>query len=143
MHLTKRASYGLIAAVELARAAPGEPVSAAWIAERYGLPAPFIEKILRRLRQTGVVTSRQGRGGGYALAEPPAALSVRRVLEALGERLDLVDCLGTLPACHLAGACPTQDAWRDLNERFRGLLDTLSLADLGRRATCQPPRRAL
>lgn len=126
------ASYGLIAAVELARAEPGTPVSAAWIAERYGLPSPFIEKILHRLRQAGVVMSRQGRGGGYALTEAPKRVSVRRVLEALDERLDLVECLSTASACHLTGTCPTQGAWRELNARFRELLDTLSLDDLTR-----------
>jgi len=126
------ASYGLIAAVELARAEPGTPVSAAWIAARYGLPPPFIEKILHRLRQAGVVTSRQGRGGGYALTEAPKRVSVRRVLEALDERLDLVECLNTASACHLTGACPTQGAWRELNGRFRELLETLSLDDLMR-----------
>ncbi len=130
MQLTRKASYGLIAAVELARAPAGIPRSAGWIAERYDLPVAFIEKILHQLKQAGWVASRQGCCGGYALNVPAGRVSVRQVLEALGEGLDLVDCLDGGSSCKLTGVCPTKDAWRTINDRFRGLLDTISLADL-------------
>jgi Rrf2 family protein len=130
VQLTKKASYGLIAAVELARAPAGTPRSAAWIADRYDLPVAFIEKILHQLRQAGLVASRQGRGGGYTLPVEARRVSVRRVLEALGEGLDLVDCLGQATSCRLTGVCPTKDAWRTINDRFRELLDRISLDDL-------------
>ena len=130
MQLTKKASYGLIAAVELARAPADTPRSAAWIADRYNLPVAFIEKILHQLRRAGLVASRQGRGGGYTLHLEASRVSVRRVLEALGEGLDLVDCLGGETSCRLTGNCPTKDAWRTINDRFRDLLDGISLADL-------------
>jgi Rrf2 family protein len=130
VQLTKKASYGLIAAVELARAPANTPRSAAWIADRYDLPVAFIEKILHQLRRAGLVASRQGRGGGYTLPTEARRVSVRRVLEALGEGLDLVDCLGQATSCRLTGVCPTKDAWRTINDRFRDLLDKISLDDL-------------
>jgi Rrf2 family protein len=130
VQLTKKASYGLIAAVELARAPADTPRSAAWIADRYDLPVAFIEKILHELRRAGLVASRQGRGGGYTLPMEARRVSVRRVLEALGEGLDLVDCLGQATSCRLTGVCPTKDAWRTINDRFRDLLDRISLDDL-------------
>jgi Rrf2 family iron-sulfur cluster assembly transcriptional regulator len=130
VQLTKKASYGLIAAVELARAPEGTPRSAVWIAEQYDLPVAFIEKILHHLKRAGLVTSRQGRGGGYILELPADRVSVRRVLESLDECLDLVDCLDGGTSCRLTGVCPTKGAWRTINERFRDLLDTISLAEL-------------
>jgi DNA-binding IscR family transcriptional regulator len=33
-------------------------------------------------------------------------------------------------SCRLTGVCPTKGAWRTINERFRDLLDTISLAEL-------------
>jgi Rrf2 family transcriptional regulator, iron-sulfur cluster assembly transcription factor len=130
VQLTRKASYGLIAAVELARAPEGTPRSAAWIADRYDLPVAFIEKILHELKRAGWLTSRQGCCGGYALVVPAEQVSVRQILEALGEGLDLVDCLEGGSSCKLTGICPTKGAWRSINDRFRGLLDTISLADL-------------
>jgi len=130
MNLTKKSSYGLIATLELAHASEAVPQSASRIAEQYSLPVSFIEKILHELRQAGLVHSKQGRNGGYFLARPPQAISVRDVLEALGETLDLVGCLNSASRCELTDCCPTQGAWRHIDHRFKALLDSLSLQSL-------------
>jgi len=128
--LTKKSSYGLIAALELAANVSGRPVSAGVIASKYSLPAPFVEKILHQLKLADLVKARKGRGGGYYLAVDPASLSVRRVLEALDESLDLVGCLGPNSDCRLTRICPTKSAWAKIDQRFKELLDSLSLSDL-------------
>jgi len=130
MNLTKKSSYGLIATLELAHSSEESPQSAASIAERYSLPVPFIEKILHELRHAGIVSSKQGRTGGYYLSRSPETISVRDVLEALGESLDLVGCLNSESHCDLTDCCPTQGAWRHIDTRFKGLLDSLSLQSL-------------
>lgn len=130
MQLTKKSSYGLIAALELAGEPSGEPLSASSIADRYSLPHSFVEKILHQLRQAGLVTSTQGRHGGYRLARSPRRITVRQVLEALGESLDLVGCLGSGTPCELTSICPTKGAWAQLDGRFKEMLDSLSLGDL-------------
>ncbi len=130
MSFTKKSSYGLIAALELAAGVSESPVSAGRIAAKYSLPAPFVEKILHQLKLAGLVNARKGRGGGYYLTVDPATLSVRRVLEALDESLDLVGCLGPGSDCRLAQICPTKSAWAKIDQRFKALLDSLSLSDL-------------
>ena len=130
MNLTKKSSYGLIAALELAAASDVSPQSATSIAERYSLPVSFIEKILHELRHAGIVNSKQGRTGGYYLSRSPEDISVRDVLEALGESLDLVGCLNSESHCDLTDCCPTKGAWRHIDNRFKGLLDSLSLQSL-------------
>ncbi|MFC2078732.1 RrF2 family transcriptional regulator [Candidatus Bipolaricaulota bacterium] len=130
MNLTKKSSYGLIAALELAAASDASPQSASSIAERYSLPVSFLEKILHELRHAGLVSSKQGRTGGYFLARAPGDISVRDVLEALGESLDLVGCLKSDSNCGLTDCCPTQGAWRHIDHRFKDLLDSLSLQSL-------------
>jgi Rrf2 family protein len=130
MQLTKKASYGLILMLELARLPSEETLSAAAVAERCSLPPPFVEKILHRLRIAGLVESRQGRAGGYRLCVPADGLSVRRVLESLGEPIDLVPCLGEEPRCDLVAICPTKKAWTRINARLSELLESLSVGDL-------------
>ena len=130
MHLTKKASYGLIAALELAANTDAGPLSAGTIAEKYALPVPFMEKILHQLRQSGLVAAQQGRGGGYTLVDDPTTVSVRKVLESLNESLDLVGCITADSECHLTAICPTRFAWGKIDQRFKELLDSLSLQDL-------------
>lgn len=130
MHLTKKSSYGLIAALELVTASDAKPRSAISIAESYSLPVSFMEKILHELRHAGLVDSKQGCTGGYFLARSPASISVRNVLDALGESLDLVGCLNSSSHCELTDRCPTKSAWRHIDLRFKHLLDSLSLQSL-------------
>ena len=130
MQLTKKSSYGLIAALELASNEVESPLSASAIADRYSLPHSFVEKILHQLKQAGLVTSTQGRKGGYRLAESPHRITVRQVLEALDESLDLVGCLGAGSPCELTQICPTKRAWERIDRRFKETLDSLSLGDL-------------
>jgi len=130
MHLTKRASYGLIAACELARNRSDRPISASEIARRYSLSESFVEKIMHRLKRSGLVDSRKGRSGGYTLACAASEISVRRILEGLDESLDLVSCIEIDSPCDLSGICPTKEAWWRINRGFIELLDSLTLEDL-------------
>jgi hypothetical protein len=58
------------------------------IAERIGdrqqaaeaIPAPFLERILARLRQNGLVRATRGVSGGYELARPAADIAVDDVV---------------------------------------------------------------
>lgn len=130
MRLTKKSGYGLIALLELAKIPLLTPLSAGAIAEKYALPSPFLEKILHQLKEAGLVTTQKGRCGGYTLAVDPETVSIRRVLQALDESLDIVDCLGPAPECQLAEICPVRTALEQLNQRIQALFDSLSLRDL-------------
>jgi len=130
MQLTKKSSYGLIAILELAGTSQDSPIPASAIAERFSLSSSFVEKILHELRQANLVASHQGRSGGYTLARDPAEITLRQVLEALGESLDLVGCLHPGAHCDLTVICPTKGAWKKLDTQFKGMLGSLSLEDL-------------
>jgi Rrf2 family iron-sulfur cluster assembly transcriptional regulator len=129
VRLNRKSSYGLIAALDLATRGAETPISARSIASKYGLPVSFVEKILHELAGAGLVEGQKGRGGGYRLAVDPAAISIRRVIEALGESVDLVGCLGREPDCRLESVCPTKPTWERADRRFKALLDSLSLSD--------------
>jgi Rrf2 family protein len=130
VQLTKKSSYGLIAVLELAGEAVEGPLSASAIADRYSLSHSFVEKILHQLKTADLVSSTQGRKGGYRLARSPKRITVRQVLEALDESLDLVGCLGSGPPCELTQICPTKGAWTRIDQRFKEMLDSLSIGDL-------------
>lgn len=64
MRLQKATLYGLYAVLELARD-PERQVSATDIAERYGISANHLAKVLRELGRAGLVEAARGAGGGY------------------------------------------------------------------------------
>jgi len=130
VQLTKKSGYGLIAALELAANIGKNPIPAGAIAAKYGLPPAFVGKILHQLKSAGLISAKQGCSGGYVFALNPSDVSVRSVLEALGESLDLVGCIDVASDCALASVCPTKAVWRGLDKKFKSLLESLSLHDM-------------
>jgi Rrf2 family transcriptional regulator, cysteine metabolism repressor len=86
VRLTTRSEYGLLALIHLARAsAAGEPdsseyITAEAISHAQAIPLPYLEQILRALKQAHFVTSSKGQHGGFRLARPPDEISIAEVI---------------------------------------------------------------
>jgi Rrf2 family protein len=83
MKVSLRATYGIIAAVDLALHDAEQPVCAKSIAKRQAIPARFLEQVLHAMKKAGVVTSQRGAQGGYVLSRKPSEVSVADILHAL------------------------------------------------------------
>ena len=93
MRISSRCEYGLRAMVFLAAREDRRPVPLPEIAAGEGIPAPFLERILARLRESGLVKATRGVSGGYQLARPPGGIAVGDVVTALEGPLCLVGCV--------------------------------------------------
>jgi Rrf2 family protein len=83
MKISLRATYGILAAVDLALHNGSAPVQAKSIARRQEIPNRFLEQVLLAMRRAGLVTSSRGAQGGYLLGRSPGTMSLVDVLEAL------------------------------------------------------------
>lgn len=133
MKISKMAYYGLRAAVSLAEA--DGPVSARELAEREHIPEEFLEKILQKLRKSGVVGSTKGVEGGYTLSRND--VSVWDILRALdGPVRTFTPPLGkgTLP-CDFPSHCRTNDVLRRLEEEIEKTLSGMRISQLNSQLT--------
>lgn len=80
MKLQKASSFALYAVLELA-ANPTHPLSGTEIAEKYGISAHHLAKVLRDLGRAGIVEAARGVGGGYRLAANPKRLTLLDVIQ--------------------------------------------------------------
>ncbi|HEV2074632.1 MAG TPA: Rrf2 family transcriptional regulator [Thermoleophilaceae bacterium] len=137
-----RAEYGVRVMAHLAANGGDGPVALAAIAEAEGLPLAYLEHLVRRLRQAGLVTSRRGARGGYALARPADAIAMSEVVSALEGAIAPIECItagagaGEDPVCAREAAtdraCPTKLLWTRVQGAIVGTLEGISLADLVR-----------
>src|SRR5437867_4633502 len=134
MKITALEEYGLRCILSLAAASCGEPLTVSEIAAREGLTVPYVGKLMSVLRESGLVESVRGRGGGYVLTRPPGAISVEEVLGALGEPLFSSGYCeshpGTLDVCIHQEGCAIRSVWQVLGEMIQNVLRKTSLADL-------------
>ena len=137
MKITAQEEYGVRCLLRLARTGPGESLTIPEIAEAESLSPAYAAKLLRVLRQAGLIESARGRTGGYHLSRPAAEVHLGDVLLALGEPLydDPGYCerhKGTVAngICVHHGACTLRGLWHTLEQWMRQALDRLTLADL-------------
>lgn len=114
------------------------PVLIAGLAESERIPRKFLEGILLDLRHAGLLHSKKGRGGGYALARPAEAITVGDVVRALDGPLAALPCArdggaGKCDECPDADTCGTRLVMRDVKGAMERVLDATSLADVLRR----------
>lgn len=135
MRVTKKSGYGLIAMAELADSYNSRFTSTTEIANKYDLPQPFLEKIMRELKNAGLVGVKRGRNGGYELEKPPEEISIKDVVFILeDDSLAPVSCLSPSRNgdCHLESDCPTLMIWSTIQEEFSKVLSSFTLSDLAR-----------
>ena len=95
MLFSTKAEYGVRLLVELGRRGDDGPVSLAAIAEAETLPLSYLEHLVARLREVGLVTSTRGAHGGYRLARPAAEITMLEVVEALEGPVAPMECFHT------------------------------------------------
>ena len=130
MHISSRCEYGLRAMVHLAARDDDAPVPLAAIAASEELPTAFLERILARLRDGGLLVTTRGASGGYRLARDAAAISVADIVTAIEGPLSLTGCLPDESACVRARGCVSKRVWRRLDEAISEALDAISLDEL-------------
>jgi len=142
MRVSTRGDYACRALLSLAlhRGESG-PTSVRDIAERTGLPQPYLEQILLALKGAGLVRSKRGVGGGYVLARPPEEIRLSDIVSAVDGPITVGD-FGephTDGACDHEGQCVLLAVWKVVGEHMRQHLDGYTLADVAAQAKGELP----
>ena len=135
MKLSAQEEYGLRCLLQLARQASGESLAIPEISQAEGITHHNTAKLLRILRQGGIVASARGQHGGYKLAKPPDEIAVADALAVLGGRLyDDRFCdhfAGSKDNCtHSPAACSVRALWYQVQQAVDQILAETTLADL-------------
>ena len=135
MKISTRGDYAARALLSLALHGSERPTSVKEIAERTGLPQPYLEQILLAVKGAGLVRSKRGVGGGYVLARAPEEITLADILAAVDGPLTTL--LGEHDHCE--GHCILQEVWVGVSEETRQILERFTLAELADRTRIGHP----
>jgi Rrf2 family iron-sulfur cluster assembly transcriptional regulator len=131
MRITTRGRYALRASLALAMMEKeGGPVSISNLSEQENISSVFLEQIFFKLRKAGVVSSVRGPGGGFCFAQPLEKLTVKQILDAAGEELDITFCDKRLEDCDWIGECMSHQVWVDVNKLVSSYFESLTVASI-------------
>jgi Rrf2 family iron-sulfur cluster assembly transcriptional regulator len=131
MRLTTKGRYGVRAVVNLAAATHNRPVSISQIAGEEELSPEFLEQIFFKLKKAGLIRSVRGPKGGFVLNRKPAEITIKTILDAVGEPLTPTPCTNDkAQPCSREEECPVAPFWHGFYDAIQQHLDKISLQDI-------------
>ncbi|MBI1941779.1 MAG: Rrf2 family transcriptional regulator [Acidobacteria bacterium] len=131
LKLTKKADYGLIAVRHLATLTAAGSCSAKEIAEAYNIPAELLAKILQKLVKSGLLISKHGTNGGYALARDPSVINAFEVIRAIDGPLFITSCMTHRGECDQSPKCTVREPLHKVNDSIIKALSSVTISSLG------------
>ncbi len=135
MRMTTKGRYALRAALALAKRSEGnKPVSIKTISGTEEISPEFLEQIFFKLRKAGLISSVRGPGGGFFFSRPLSEISLKDLVDASGEGVEISPCACGLPsACEHVKECTAGAIWRELASHIDVFLTSMSLEEIVRR----------
>ena len=104
------------------------------VSETVEVPQRFTLKILGKLVGGGLVSSRKGANGGYALSRPANTITLRAVIEIIEGPLVISRCLSEDFVCRHDGntdacGCFFNRVFDEINIAIAAKLDSVTIAD--------------
>lgn len=142
--LSHKARYALRALVELARE-DGVQMTAADLSVAADAPRKFLEAILLELSRRGLVRSRRGKFGGYALGRPAESITFAEIIRVIDGPLALAPCVSRTAFrkcddCPDLATCSLREALLRARDATSDVLDRYSLADAARAGVAEIPQ---
>lgn len=132
MKISTKGRYALRLMLDLAvNQKADEPVQIKEIASRQGISNKYLEQIISVLNKAGYVRSIRGPQGGYLLAKNPQEYTVGMILRLTEGSMAPVSCLEFEENdCTRKDECVTLRLWKKLDDAIKGVIDSVTLADL-------------
>jgi Rrf2 family protein len=134
MKLSTRTRYGVRAIIELAQFEGKRPLQLKTIADRQDISVKYLEQLMGLLRAAGFVRSVRGSRGGYILGRQPEQIKVGEVFRCLEGPVTTTECTANEDYCKRAADCVARDLWIEVETAIHNVLDSITLADLTKRA---------
>ena len=129
MKMSSKARYGLYVAVELAKNYCDDViVNVTSLSQSTGVTEKYLEQIIALMKKADIVSATRGANGGYKLTDNPDNITVGRILRAVEDNLEIVDCLHS--GCVNHKKCVARSLWGKLYDNINSYLDTISLTQL-------------
>ncbi len=136
MRLTSKGRYAVRAMLDLTTHSNGSPVRLQEISTRQNISLHYLEQLFRKLRNGQAVKSVRGPGGGYVLARNMDQITIKDVLDCVGENINPArDILGSeAESANSLEFHLSKNYFMNLGFIMKEYLATTSLGDLVRKS---------
>jgi Rrf2 family protein len=123
-------AYAIRALTRLAMARPDGYLLLDELCAGTELPRHFVAKVFQQLVREGLLLSAKGRGGGFALARPPAEITLYDIVAAVDGTEQFEACVVGMARCDDQQPCPQHDEWKAMRKKITTFLRETRLHEM-------------
>jgi Rrf2 family iron-sulfur cluster assembly transcriptional regulator len=127
---SRQCEYALQAVMYLALREDHEMVSIKELTQHLQIPYHFLAKILQNLTQKGLLESKKGPSGGFALAVRPEAMNLLHIIEAIDGKDFEKNCILGFEECSQSNPCALHEKWADFRTKILEMLVGHTIAQM-------------
>ena len=130
MQLTSTTDYAIRIVCYLA--AQRQMISTSELSQELSVPASYIPKITKKLKQAGIIKACEGIKGGYQIAKQPENISLRDVISCTESTMAISRCLEKKGGCskNYIACCKVHQILLDLQNIYNNRLESVKISDI-------------
>ena len=132
--ISRRLDYGLQLLIALSIETENRAQSTASLADRLGIPLPFLHQIGHTLMQAGMIKATPGPRGGLRLNQPAENITILQIIETLEGKVSV----NPGPEGDESLDNGSQQVWSGLQDKIISYLDSIQLSQLVNQAQSLP-----
>ena len=130
MKVSTKVECGIIALIDIAVNSQYERVvKVNAIADRNDISAKYLEQIIPLLKQSNIISSVKGAGGGYTLTREPSKITLNEIVNALDNSILSLTVFNDNLISE-ANTAINECLWKPINDYFCSFSEKLTLKDL-------------
>jgi len=132
MKISTKGEYGIRAMLYIGMHSDQGPVTSHEIAQRQGIPEPYLRQILALLSKDRLIQSNRGPQGGHVLGRPASRISLRDIMVTLEGQTTGIDQILALPCTIDVGTefCAIREVFLAVKKEVERILAQMTLEEL-------------
>jgi Rrf2 family iron-sulfur cluster assembly transcriptional regulator len=126
--ITTKTQYAVAGLLELGRKQTSCSISE--LSSSQALDHNYLGLIFIQLKKNKLVESVRGAKGGYKLAKPLEEISIKIIMEAVGDKIKITRCKDKKPCTGTQEPCLAHKLYSDLEKKMLSDLSSTTLKDL-------------
>ncbi|WP_204101387.1 RrF2 family transcriptional regulator [Occallatibacter savannae] len=143
MQLTRASDYAVRVLIHLATLPDHTRVLLPDIALATAAPESFLSKVLQSLAHAGLISSRRGKLGGFAILPRGREATILQIIEAIDGPVCLNVCLNGGKDCERKSTCPAHPVWVRAQRAMFDVLISATVSSLAVKAAPPPAPSSL
>ncbi|PTX17713.1 Rrf2 family protein [Halanaerobium congolense] len=129
MKTSRKTDYAVHALMILARN-KGQELSVKELADLENVSSSYLAKVMQKLSTAGIVSSSEGKKGGYTLAKDADKINLAQIMQIFEAKDNIFECVDNIHGCSIIDRCKIHRVFGRAYQKMLAELEQITIKDI-------------